>query len=79
MTDLERRKRIYEICEQNEDFRAWKKEYDRAHRKFTSFTDKLPQKLRSFLWSVPGTGYFVHHRMLNVICEEMRFPEEIEK
>ena len=79
MTDLERRKRIYEICEQNEDYRAWKEEYDRVHRKFTAFTDKLPPKIRSFLWSVPGTGYFVHHRMLNVICEEMRFPEEYEK
>ena len=79
MTDLERRKRIYEICEQNEDYRGWKEEYDRVHRKFTAFTDKMPLKIRNFLWSVPGTGYFLHHRMLNVICQEMRFPEEIEK
>ena len=79
MTDLERRKRIYQICEQNEDYRGWKTEYDRVHRKFTAFTDKMPLKIRNFLWSVPGTGYFLHHRMLNVICQEMRFPEEIEK
>ena len=76
MTDLERRKRIYELCEQNEDYRAWKAQYDEAHRKFTAFTDKLPPKLRNFLWSVPATGYFVHHRMLNVICENMCFPDE---
>ena len=76
MTDLERRKRIYEICEQNEDYRIWKKQYDEAHRKFTAFTDKLSPKLRNFLWSVPGSGYFVHHRMLDVICQSMRFPDE---
>ena len=77
MTELERRKRILEICEQNEDYMAWKAEYDRAQKKFTVFTDKLPVRLRNFLWSVPVTGYFLHHRMLNVICEVMRFPEEL--
>ena len=76
MTDLERRKRIYELCEQNEDYRAWKAQYDEAHQKFTRFTNRLPLILRNFLWSVPGLGYFVHHRMLNVICETLRFPDE---
>ena len=76
MTDLERRKRIYELCEQNEEYRIWKKQYDESHRKFTAFTDKLSPKLRNFLWSVPGSGYFVHHRMLDVICQSMRFPDE---
>ena len=76
MTDLERRKRIYELCEQNEDYRIWKKQYDEPHRKFTAFTDKLSPRLRNFLWSVPGSGYFVHHRMLDVICQSMRFPDE---
>ena len=76
MTDLERRKRIYELCEQNEDYRAWKRQYDEASCKFAKITDKLPQKLRKFLWSVPGTGYFTHYRMLDVICVSMRFPDE---
>ena len=76
MTELERRERIYELCEQNEDYRGWKQQYDEANRKFTKITDKLPKKLRNFLWSVPTMGYFVHHRMLNVICEYMRFPDE---
>lgn len=76
MTDLERRKRIYELCEQNEDYRAWKSQYDEASRNFTKITDKLPQKLRNFLWSVPAAGYFTHHRMLDVICASMRFPNE---
>ena len=76
MTDMERRKRIHELCEQNEDYRVRKALYDEAYRKFAAFTDKLPRKLRNFLWSVPGTGYFLHHRMLDLICENMRFPEE---
>ena len=76
MTDLERRKRIYELCELNEDYCSWKVQYDEAYQKLTNFTDKLPKKLRNFLWMVPGYGYFVHHRMLNVICETMRFPDE---
>lgn len=76
MTDLERRTRIYELCEQNEDYRAWKGQYDAAYQKFTKFADKLPFKFRNFLWTLPTCGYFVHHRMLNVICEEMRFPDE---
>ena len=76
MTDLERRKRIHELCQENEDYRIRKALYDEAHKKFTAFTDKLPPKFRNFLWSVPGTGYFVHHRMLDIICEAMRFPDE---
>ena len=78
MTDMERRQRIYEICEQNKDYVACKAEYDKAYQKFTAFTDILPEKMRNFLWGVPGMGYFLHHRMLNIICEEMRFPGEIE-
>ena len=76
MTDLERRKRIYELCEQNEDYRAWKVQYDEAYQKLTKFTDKLPLKLRNFFLRAPVCGYFAHHRMLNVICEAMRFPDE---
>ena len=76
MTDLERRKRIHELCEQDEDYRIRKARYDEAYRKFTAFTDKLPPKFRNFLWSVPGTGYFVHHRMMDVICENMCFLDE---
>ena len=78
MTGMERRKRIYEICEQNGDYKAWKAQYDEAHRRWESFTNILPYKIRVFLWDLPACGYFLHHRMLNVVCETMRFPEEQE-
>lgn len=76
MTDLERRERIRALCLQDGEYCASKARYDEAHRKFTAFTEKLPRKLRDFLWAVPDHGYLMHHRMLHVICENMRFPDE---
>ena len=54
MTDLERRKRIYELCEQNEDYRAWKEQYDLAYQKFTRFTEKLPKNCGIFFGAFRG-------------------------
>ena len=76
MTDLERRKRIHEICEGDKEYQALKSEYDAAQKRFTALTDRLPGKLRNLLWCFPGTGYLLHHKMLNLICEKMVFPDE---
>lgn len=76
MDPLERRRKIYEMAEADEEYRKMKAEYDRAQARFTRLTDHLPRRLRNLLWTYPGMGYFLHHRMLTLICETMSFPEE---
>ena len=76
LTPMERRNRIYEMLESDPEYAKMKAEYESAKGRFTQLTDRLPKKLRNLLWTYPGMGYFLHHRMLNFICEHMKFRDE---
>lgn len=76
MTPEERRKKICELAADDEDFRRAKAEYDRAKYLFDQFTLTLPPAQQDLLRSYPGMGYFLHHKMLNLICENMKFEDE---
>lgn len=76
MTPMERRSRIYEIAEADEEYGQMLAEYEAAKDRFERFVNRLPRKLRNLLWSYPGMGYFLHHRMLTIICKNMIFPDE---
>ena len=75
-TPDERRWHIYKLAEQDEKYRTIKKEYDAGKVWFEKVTNKLPRKLSNKLWVYPGMGYFMHHRMLTLICENMKFIDE---
>ena len=76
LTPEQRRFKIYDIAETDEGYRKVKEQLDSAQNKFTRFTDRLPGFLRNFLWTYPGMLFFMHHRLLDVICEHMIFPDE---
>ena len=75
-TPFQRRQRIMEMAKRDRECGLLLAEYESANRRFAEITDRLPAGLRRFLWKLPGTGYYLHHRMLTLICENMRFPEE---
>lgn len=76
LTPQQRRSRIYEIAHKNAEYRRIEAECDAAEKRFTAFVNKLPKGLRNLLWSYPGMFYFRHHNLLNIICEQMVFPDE---
>lgn len=78
LTPGQRRFRIYRIAEGDEAYQKAKEQLDIAQTKFTHFSDRLPRFLRNFLWTYPGMQYFTHHRLLDVICDCMVFPDEQE-
>lgn len=78
MDSMERRKKIYELARDDEEYRRIKAEYDRAKVLFDRFTLTLPEDQRNLLQSFPGMGHFLYHRMLSIICENMRFEDELQ-
>lgn len=79
LTASERRQRILQISKSDPDGSKLWAEYENANRRFSAIADRLPAKLREFLWLLPGAGYFLHHRILTLVCENMRFPEETDE
>lgn len=76
LTPLERRARIYSMAEADPDYTKMKAEYEPAKTWFEKVVGRLPKKLRNRLFTYPGMGYFMHHRMLTIICENMKFCDE---
>ena len=76
LTPDQRRKRIYELMEQNEEFRRIRAELDPAEARFRKFTDRLPKWLRNRLREYPGMQYFMYQRILDAVCRTMKFPDE---
>lgn len=76
MTPLQRRERIQQIAGADEEFRKMKASWEQAREAFDTFTDTLPASQRNLLQEYPGMGYLLYHRLLTVVCQHMRFPEE---
>ena len=78
LTPMQRRQRIADLMNADTDCSTLLAEYKDAQNQFIGLTDRLPKKRREFLWKFPGAGYFLHHRIISLICEHMRFPDEID-
>ena len=76
LTPDERRARIYQMAEADPDYIQMKAEYEPAKKWFEKVVGRLPKKLRNRLFTYPGMGYFMHHKMLNIICDHMKFADE---
>ena len=76
LSQLERRKKILEMADADEDYRRIYAEYTRTKDRFEKYTKYMPRALSNCLWSYPGMLYFLHHRLLTLVSESMRFPEE---
>ena len=78
LTPIQRRQRLLELMEADPDCRRLLADYRAAQRRFTTMTDRLPRVLREWLWALPGTGYYLHHRVLDLVSRQMCFPEELQ-
>ena len=76
MTPEQRRERIYEMAKSDSECCKMYEEFAQAKARFTKLTDLLPKRTRNLLWSYPGMGYFLHHRILTLICLHMKFSDE---
>ena len=73
---MERWEKIHQIAAADEEYQKLQVSYEMAKLRFTRFADKKPGWIRKLLLSYPGMGYFMHHRMLELICEHKRFEDE---
>lgn len=78
LTPLQRRERLEAMIRDDTDCGRLLREYSIARCRFTEITERKQKKIRELLWSFPGTGYFLYHRVLMMVCEVMRFPDETE-
>ena len=76
LTPDQRRKRIYKMMEENQDFIRMQEAYRPAKAWFDKFTTYLPRPLRNRLREYPGMMFFMHSRMIDTICKQMKFPDE---
>lgn len=76
LTPDQRRQRIYEMMGENKDFMRMKAAYEAAKCWFDKFTACLPGKLRNRLREYPGMMFFMHRRMIDTVCQNMKFPDE---
>ena len=76
LTPDQRRQRLFDIMEDNSEYMQIKAATERAKARFQKLTAWLPPKLRNHLREYPGMFYFLHQRMIDTVCQQMRFPDE---
>ena len=77
LTPAQRRKRLYEMMNNDPEFMKMKDACDPAKRWFDAFTAKLPPFLRNRLREYPGMMFFMHSSIIDTVCKEMQFPDEV--
>ena len=77
LTPKQRRQRLYDLMEKNPEFIKMKDAYTPAKTWFDSFTARLPRKLSNRLREYPGMMFFMHSRIIDTVCKEMQFPDEV--
>lgn len=78
LTPDERRMRIYAKAMENQQCREFAREYEKAKALCQEYANTMPQEIHDVILGYPVMGYFLHHRLLDIICENMRFPDEDE-
>ncbi|MBQ8239154.1 MAG: hypothetical protein IJZ39_13540 [Oscillospiraceae bacterium] len=76
LTPDQRRQRLLNIIAENPDFAGIKASLDPAKAWFDQFTARLPGPLRNRLREYPGMFYFLHQRMIDTVCKQMKFQDE---
>lgn len=79
LTPQQRRARIQEMVEADEEFQKMLREFEPAREEFEHLVDQFPLPLRNILWSYPGMGHFLYHRLLTVVSNEMQFKDETDE
>ena len=77
LTPAQRQKRLYDLMAQNPEYQKMQAACDPAKRRFDAWTAKLPPFLRDRLREYPGRMFFMHNRIIETVCKEMQFPDEV--
>ena len=72
----QRQHKIYKIAETDLSYQVWSKTFEECRDAFTQFANSQPQEIRSILFGYADSGRMAQQRLLNLACENMRFPEE---
>ena len=76
LTPDQRRQRLLQLMADNPDYARITASLLPAKNWFDKFTARLPGKLRNRLREYPGMFYFLHQRVIDTVCQHMRFPDE---
>ena len=76
LTPRQRRERIRQIADADPEIRKMRKEYEQGRAWFEKATKWMPPGLHSKWWNFPGMWHLIHHRMITLICENMKFQDE---
>lgn len=75
-TSFERRKKLMELALSDADCTGAGAEIDPARQLLEEYTDALSTEVGSLLWAYPTALHTYYHRLLDLVCEHMHFPEE---
>ena len=76
LTPQERRKRIYDMLNADEDCQKMGAEYESGKQWFEKAVRWLPRRLRAKFWIYPGISHLLYHHIIGIICENMKFTDE---
>ena len=76
LTPDQRRQRLNQMMADDPKFTRIQASLLPAKAWFEKFTACLPGKLRNRLREYPGMFYFIHQRLIDTVCQHMRFPDE---
>ena len=75
-TPMERMLRLWSLMLKDPDCLACEKEMERAKRRLEKRTNRLSRKEHDEYWEYPTCFGVFHGRFMELVCREMRFPEE---
>lgn len=76
LTPAQRRERIRQMIRSDPQIQEMSKDYEAGRTWFEKATKWMPPRLHSKWWTFPGMAHFIYHRVLTLISENMRFPDE---
>lgn len=72
-----RKSRLENIGEADPSYGTWKSSMEAAEEDFEAFAGSQPEEIRNMLWCYAGGAKMMHQRLMNLVCQNMRFPDEI--
>ena len=75
-TPEQRREKLAGLIAWDTDARNLEREFWEEKKKYEQFVDRLPAFLRKRLYGYPTMCYLYHQRVITLLLENLRFPEE---
>ena len=75
-TPEQRRAKLADLIAWDADAHNLEQEFRAEKRKYERFVDRLPLFLRNRLYGYPTMCYLYHQRVITLLLEQLRYPEE---